>query len=88
MRRAWHEIDNLFRHDTAFLGLDTSVAPLFTGHSSLVYLIESMISNSLAINLMLALSVSLRCHDLVAIRSLQTTVSNLGFSDEWYPKEC
>jgi uncharacterized protein (UPF0210 family) len=36
MKLIWNEINLIFQHDADFLGLDASVAPLFSGHSSLV----------------------------------------------------
>jgi hypothetical protein len=42
MRRAWEEIDTLFRDDPEFLGIDASVAPLFTGPSSLIHFIKRL----------------------------------------------
>lgn len=42
MHDVWQEIDDLFQSDAEFLGLDTSVAPLYTGHSSLIYLINRL----------------------------------------------
>ena len=42
MRRVWHEINDLFKHDTAFLGIDASIAPFAEGHSSLIHLINRL----------------------------------------------
>jgi hypothetical protein len=37
MKDVWHEITDLFADDQAFLGIDSSIAPLFEGDSSLLY---------------------------------------------------
>jgi hypothetical protein len=42
MQRVWEEIDTLFRDDPEFLGIDASVAPLFTGPSSLIHFIKRL----------------------------------------------
>lgn len=36
MKRVWLEIHSLFKDDAAFLGIDSSIAPLFSGKSSLI----------------------------------------------------
>ncbi len=40
MQSTWQELDDLFLLDPEYLGIDSSVAPLFTGKSSLVNLVE------------------------------------------------
>lgn len=37
MKKTWNEILALCKHDDDFLGIDSSVAPLFDGHGSLVH---------------------------------------------------
>jgi len=45
IRDAWLEIYNLFKNDSEFLGIDSSVAPLFSGKSSLVNFIKKVSSD-------------------------------------------
>jgi len=40
-KEAWDEINNIFKNDKDYLGIDSSVAPLFEGKSSLVDLVEA-----------------------------------------------
>jgi len=42
MKVVWNEIDGMFQPDPDFLGIDSSVAPLFTGESSLIYFIKKI----------------------------------------------
>jgi hypothetical protein len=42
LQHVWEEIDTLFRDDPEFLGIDASVAPLFSGHSSLIHFIKRL----------------------------------------------
>ena len=42
MKEVWNEIDGLFQPDGDFLGIDSSIAPLFTGKSSLIYFIKKI----------------------------------------------
>ena len=42
MKEVWNEIDALFQPDRDFLGIDSSIAPLFTGKSSLIYFIKKI----------------------------------------------
>ncbi len=41
IKMTWDEMAELFQDDRAFLGIDASIAPLFTGKSSLIDVIES-----------------------------------------------
>ena len=40
MKQVWHELIELFGDDPEFIGIDSSIAPLFDGESSFVNLIE------------------------------------------------
>lgn len=40
MKMVWKEIFNLFRNDSRFLGIDSSIAPLFTGKSSFINFVK------------------------------------------------
>jgi hypothetical protein len=42
MRSVWDEILDIFKSDSDFLGIDSSIAPLFTGNSSLVHFIKKL----------------------------------------------
>lgn len=42
MKSVWDEIFELFRGDPFFLGIDSSIAPLFTGKSSLIHFIKKI----------------------------------------------
>jgi hypothetical protein len=42
MRNIWNELHQLFKQDSLFLGIDSSIAPLFEGSSSLVHFIKSL----------------------------------------------
>jgi hypothetical protein len=42
MQATWEEIHALFRHDSDFLGIDSSVAPLFAGSSSLIHFVKRL----------------------------------------------
>lgn len=42
MREAWVEIFNLFKSDKDFLGIDSSIAPIFNGNGSLVNFIKRL----------------------------------------------
>lgn len=42
MKEVWNEIDGLFQSDRDFLGIDSSIAPLFSGKSSLIYFIKKL----------------------------------------------
>ena len=40
MKVVWNEINGLFQPESDYLGIDSSIAPLFTGKSSLIYFIK------------------------------------------------
>ncbi|MFA6447048.1 MAG: DUF711 family protein [Patescibacteria group bacterium] len=42
LRLVWMEIDELFKNDKGYLGIDSSIAPVFQGQSSLVNLIKRL----------------------------------------------
>lgn len=42
MKIAWNEIYNLFKNDKKFLGIDSSIAPLYKGKSSLINFIKKL----------------------------------------------
>lgn len=42
MQATWEDLATLFRHDSDFLGIDASIAPLFTGHSSFIHFIKRL----------------------------------------------
>jgi len=42
MKTVWTEIADIFLQDSDFIGLDSSIAPLFTGKSSLIYFIKKL----------------------------------------------
>jgi hypothetical protein len=42
MKVVWNEINELFQPESDFLGIDSSIAPLFTGKSSLIYFIKKI----------------------------------------------
>lgn len=42
MKAVWSEIDRLFSADEGYLGLDTSLAPLFSGRGSFIHFIERL----------------------------------------------
>ncbi len=42
MRICWEEINKIFEHDKDFLGIDSSIAPLLDGKSSLINFIKKM----------------------------------------------
>jgi len=42
MKGVWLEIYNLFKNDSGFLGVDSSIAPLFSGKSSLIGFIKKL----------------------------------------------
>ena len=42
VRESWQEIYDLFKNDEDFLGIDSSIAPLFTGKSSLLSFIKRL----------------------------------------------
>jgi hypothetical protein len=42
MRSVWDEIRDIFKSDSDFLGIDSSIAPLFTGKSSLIHFIKKL----------------------------------------------
>lgn len=42
MRRVWAEIIELFKNEPDFLGIDSSIAPLFAGQSSLINLMKRL----------------------------------------------
>ncbi len=45
MKTVWNEIIDIFRQDSDFLGIDSSIAPLFTGKSSLIHFIKKLYSS-------------------------------------------
>jgi hypothetical protein len=45
MKAVWNEIAGMFQQDSDFLGIDSSIAPLFTGKSSLIYFIKKIYSS-------------------------------------------
>ncbi len=65
VREVWEEIEVLFKHDDQFLGIDSSVAPLFTGKSSLVNFIKRIdsFSHSSTTNVYLKISKFLKEHN-------------------------
>lgn len=42
MKTVWTEIADIFLQDSDFIGLDSSIAPLFSGKSSLIYFIKKL----------------------------------------------
>lgn len=63
MAAAWQEIDDLFGEERDYLGVDTSVAPLFEGHSSLLAFIKRMgysLERAATSNLFLTISRALK----------------------------
>ena len=42
MKNVWQEVSRVFEKESDFLGIDSSVAPLFTGKSSLINFIKSL----------------------------------------------
>jgi len=42
MKVVWNEIVAIFQNDSDFMGIDSSIAPLFTGKSSLIYFIKKI----------------------------------------------
>lgn len=42
MKGTWTEIQDLFKNDVEFLGIDSSIAPLFSGKSSLISFIKKL----------------------------------------------
>ena len=42
IKTVWTEIVDIFRQDSDFLGIDSSIAPLFTGKSSLIHFIKRL----------------------------------------------
>lgn len=42
MRSVWDEVLDIFNSDSDFLGIDSSIAPLFTGKSSLIHFIKKL----------------------------------------------
>ena len=42
MQQIWMEIDGLFGADSDFLGIDASIAPLFSGSSSLLHIVKQL----------------------------------------------
>jgi hypothetical protein len=42
MLRCWLEIDELFKNNSEFLGIDSSIAPLFSGESSLINFVNRL----------------------------------------------
>jgi len=40
MKSIWNEICDIFQQDSDFIGIDSSIAPLFSGNSSLVHIIK------------------------------------------------
>ncbi|MFA6263861.1 MAG: DUF711 family protein [Candidatus Babeliales bacterium] len=42
MRACWEEINKMFKTDPEFLGIDSSVAPLFSGNSSFIHFVNQL----------------------------------------------
>ena len=42
MKQVWLELTDLFKNNTSFLGIDSSIAPLFGGESSFIHFIQQL----------------------------------------------
>jgi Uncharacterised ACR (DUF711) len=45
MKKVWEEVCEIFKNENDFLGIDTSIAPLFLGDSSFIHFIKSLIGS-------------------------------------------
>jgi hypothetical protein len=66
METTWIEIADLLRSESGFLGIDSSIAPLFTGKSSLIHFIKKLynsLSRSATLNIFLQIANYIKTHN-------------------------